>query len=288
VPDTIEVYTADLAMCGYVVIPDVIPAGQVKVLRQLTEDLYVTDPGVLAKQSVPGKELLAHLELLPDKGPDFESFFLHPEVHQVVARFLGPDFIANDVYSMGLLPGYPGRPFHVDEPLPHSAHSLAINVLYPLTDFTEPNGATRFLPGSHLWPAEHRARIEAWLCGRQGPVAGEVAVPAPAGSALMLLGGVYHSPGANRTPSVRPTLASLFTVPWMKPYTDFTRALKPEVLSRATPVALRLYGFGSVVPPAERWDWPEAQAGRALQWRRPDMPAAGVGEFEVKRFLERR
>ncbi len=285
-PSTVDTFAADLGMCGYAVIPDVIGPNEVTALRKLTEELYAVDPGVLAKQEKEGRERLAHLELLPNKGEIFESFFLDSRVQELAAHFLGPDFIANDIYSMGLLPGYPGRPFHVDEPMTYPGCSLTVNVLYPLVDFSEANGATRFLPGSHMWSAEGRPRIEAWLAGRQGTVPGEVAVSAPAGSALMLLGGVYHAPGTNPSGQVRPALASLFTVAWMKPYIDFTRALHPGVLQRATPEALRLYGFGSVVPTTERWNWPEGRSGRALQWQRPGQDPVGVGTFDVRRHLE--
>ena len=281
---SIDQAVRQLAARGYAVVDDVIPAADIAALRERTIELYCGDPGVTAKQTAPGKNLLAHLELLPAKGRLYESFFLHPAVHEIVAQFLGPDFIANDIYSMGLLPGYSGRPFHVDEPMSAPTHTLAVNVLYPLTDFTSDNGATRFLPGSHLYPTTSRDAFTAWLADQPTLVAGEVAVAAPAGSALLLLGGVYHAPGSNTTDQPRPALASLFTVPWMKPYIDFPRALPAPVLERASPTALRLFGFGSVVPHTERWSWTESTQGRALQWAAAGQPAAGIGTFDARQY----
>jgi ectoine hydroxylase-related dioxygenase (phytanoyl-CoA dioxygenase family) len=63
-----------------------------------------------------------------------------------------------------------------------------LQIMLGLTDFTEQNGGTMVIPGSHHWDDERR------------PLAEEaIATEMAAGSALLFLGGVYHGGGTNRT-----------------------------------------------------------------------------------------
>ena len=57
-----------------------------------------------------------------------------------------------------------------------------------LSDFTAANGATRVVPGSHLWPAGREPAPEEILQAEM-----------PAGAALFYLGSTVHGGGANRT-----------------------------------------------------------------------------------------
>jgi hypothetical protein len=50
-------------------------------------------------------------------------------------------------------------------------------------------------------------------------------------------------------------IGACYSRPWIKPFFDFSRALSPEVVERASPEALRLFGFDSVPPYTERWLW---------------------------------
>lgn len=280
-----EQLIAQLAVSGFAVVDNVLDQEQIGQLRDQILRLYQTDPGVAHKQATPGRELLAHLELLPNKGEIFETYFLHPLVHEVVGHFLGQDFIANDLYSIGLLPGYPGRGYHVDEPVTVPGRTLAINVLYPLVDFDESNGGTRFLPGSHLYSDRISAPMLQAATTADGSLAGVESPVVRAGSALLIMGGVYHAPGSNCSGQLRPALASLFSVPWLKPYVDLPRSLDPAVLGRASRLALRLFGFGSVCPVGERWAWDEVHGGQPLEWARTNDAPDGLGAFDIDAAL---
>ena len=55
--------------------------------------------------------------------------------------------------SIAILPGETAQPIHADDqliPLPRPHVPLVCNTMWALTDFTEANGATRVIPGSHL------------------------------------------------------------------------------------------------------------------------------------------
>ena len=65
---------------------------------------------------------------------------------------------------------------------------LAVSVIWALEDFTEENGATELIPGSHLWGTEHPddARVRDGEGDR-----------CPPGSALVFDGATWHRGGAN-------------------------------------------------------------------------------------------
>ena len=74
--------------------------------------------------------------------------------------------------------GEVAQPLHPDDalyPIPRPHTELVVNVMWPLDDFTEANGATRIVPGSHRWGDEF-----------PGPDTETVAIEMPAGSALDL------------------------------------------------------------------------------------------------------
>ncbi len=83
---------------------------------------------------------------------------------------------------------------------------LQVEAMYALTDFTINNGATRVVPGSHLWPAEREPQDHE-----------VVQAEMEAGSALYYLGTALHGGGANRTrDEIRRGMFFGFVVGWLR------------------------------------------------------------------------
>jgi len=75
-----------------------------------------------------------------------------------------------------------------------------------LTDFSCDNGATRVVPGSHLWE-EGRVPKESEIC----------LATMDKGSALLYSGNVLHSGGENTTENIRTGLYLGYVVSWLRP-----------------------------------------------------------------------
>ncbi|MGW4332320.1 phytanoyl-CoA dioxygenase family protein [Rhodococcus koreensis] len=93
-------------------------------------------------------------------------------------------------------PGQGRQPLHRDDSIFYTVHpgkTDAIGMMIAISDFTEENGATRVIPGSHLWDDERMPQVSETIPAEMS-----------AGSAVMWLGGTYHGGGQNvSTDSIR-------------------------------------------------------------------------------------
>jgi len=146
--------------------------------------------------------LLAHGEL-------YERIPVHPRVLEVVERVLDPGLLISSLSSIAIGPGDSAQPLHADDqmiPLPRPHPQIICNTMWALTDFTEANGATRVVPGSHL--ADHPPHpFES-----HETVAAEMS----AGSVLVFVGSIWHGGGANRTDERRVGIAMNYCAGFMR------------------------------------------------------------------------
>jgi ectoine hydroxylase-related dioxygenase (phytanoyl-CoA dioxygenase family) len=126
------------------------------------------------------------------KDPVFQAMPVHDAVLPLVERVLDPGCLLSGMTAIDIGPGEKPQPIHPDDlvmtvPRPHPP--LMCTSLWALTDFTEENGATRIIPGSHL------------VAGNPDPKSLPDSIPAemPAGSVLVIDGSLWHGGGGNVT-----------------------------------------------------------------------------------------
>jgi ectoine hydroxylase-related dioxygenase (phytanoyl-CoA dioxygenase family) len=161
---------------------------------------------------------------------------VHPAVLPVVEGVLDPGCLVSSLSSITIDPGEHAQPIHADDqllPLPKPHVATVCNTMWALTDFTEANGATRVIPGSHL---------------RESPIFGERydSIPAemPRGSVLVWHGSLWHGGGANRTDQRRVGIAMNYCAGWIRQQENQQLGIAREIARGFSPRLRELVGYG--------------------------------------------
>ena len=105
------------------------------------------------------------------------------------------------------------------------------------TDFTAENGATRMVPGSHLWPRDRTATDD------------DVALAEMAkGSAVVWLGSLLHGAGINRTETPRTGVVSGYSVGWLRQEENQYLSCPPDKAADLPPRVQQLLGYRAHTP----------------------------------------
>ena len=172
------------------------------------------------------------------KSPAARELVIHPVIMALCESVLLPyaaNFQLNFSGVMHLEPGAQAQDLHRDGllyPVRHPCPPMIMPGMWALNDFTEENGGTQIVPGSHLW--EHD----------RAPFPDEVVnAVMPAGSILLYLGGTWHGGGLNHSNGARTGLALQYSLGWLRQEENQYLANPPEV-ARDYPERLRrLIGY---------------------------------------------
>ena len=152
---------------------------------------------------------------LAARTPSFAELLDHELMHEWAGRALREGYWLNTGQAMIVGPGEKGQVLHRDIacwPIFMAGGSKApeamVSILLALSDFTEEVGATRMVPGSHLWE-DFKQTPDPATC---------VSAVMPAGSALLYVGKTVHGAGANITENTwRRGLHMSFVLGWLTP-----------------------------------------------------------------------
>ncbi|MBS0641823.1 MAG: phytanoyl-CoA dioxygenase family protein [Proteobacteria bacterium] len=173
---------------------------------------------------------------LLSRDPVFSDLAEHPFALQAVKALLGWPVLLSNISANITGPGGGEMVLHADQgfaPLPWGGIQ-GVNIAWAIDDFTDENGATRIVPGSH--------RLN------RTPQPGEggetVALEAPAGSMIIMEGRVWHRTGFNRTQDRhRGAIFAFYTLPIYLPQENWFLSLNPAVRHYASETMLQLLGF---------------------------------------------
>lgn len=221
-PDA-EDHLRRIAEDGYTILPDVIEPGLVDeigdTLLQLEHDLGI----VPADNLFEGRHTTRVYNLLVH-GAVFQKIPVHPNVLPVVEGVLDPGLLISSLSSIAIGPGETEQPIHADDqliPLTRPHLPLICNTMWAITDFTEENGATRLVPGSHKSdqapnPLE---RYDA-----------TVAAEMRKGSVLVWVGSLWHGGGANQTDERRVGIAMNYCAGYVRQQENQQLGVPPELV----------------------------------------------------------
>ena len=236
-------------------------------------------------------ELEPHLSVTPFGPDDFSGFHTRrcggligrvPSSRELVMHPLSlgaaggllahaTNFQLHLTQAIAIGPDEPAQPIHRDQwafdffPCPNG-YEVQCNTIWALTPFTEENGATLLVPGSHLAPDGQR-------------YAEDDSVPAEMdrGSVLFYTGAVYHGGGANRSDAVRIGLNITYNLAWLRQEENQYLSVPREVAATLPEDLLRLMGYARGAYALGYID----DLRDPIEAVRPDLGSVGFGDLDT-------
>ena len=201
-----------------------------------------TGLGVAALIRQPG-----HYHVIETEGGhvDFAPLVEHPTLLDVMDAELGRDAVILDMSVNHVGAHTDSGGWHVDSPItqvpePLPSFTLSIQSAWMLDDFTEANGATHVVRGSHLTlrkPPKGHDHQE-----------GEVVLEGAAGSVALWLSQTWHRHGANVTDAPRCGVIVQYGRSWVKPFVDLRTPMTAEQARQLSPRLRYLMGCNASAP----------------------------------------
>ena len=232
---TRDAHIAKVREQGFTVVENAIEPDLVDALNdalaRLERDLAIKP----ATNSFEGRNTVRIYNLLAHGAP-FERVPVHPSVLPIVEGVLDPGCLISSLSSIAIDPGEIAQPIHADDmviPLEKPHVSIVCNSMWALTDFTDANGATRLVPGSHkLGNPEYGKAYDT--------VPGEMAK----GSVLVWDGALWHGGGANRTADRRMGIAMNYCAGFIRQQENQQLGVPQAVAKGFGPRLRALMGYG--------------------------------------------
>jgi ectoine hydroxylase-related dioxygenase (phytanoyl-CoA dioxygenase family) len=174
------------------------------------------------------------------RSRDFGLLAAHPTVLGTLDRVLGDHATSYQLHLTQVIeigPGEPSQYVHRDQwafdffPFP-AGFEVECHTMWAMSDFTDENGATRVIPGSHRWEDKLRPTVDQTIPAEM-----------PKGSVLFYLGSLYHGGGANRSASARRGVNVGYTLSWLRQEENQYLACPPEVARDLPEDLARLAGY---------------------------------------------
>lgn len=176
------------------------------------------------------------------KAPSIAELIEHPQILTLLDALLPKNYLLSAALAINLHPGETVQPFHIDDaagavPFSKPRPRFGISTIWAIDDFTEDNGATEVIPGSHLWPAERQAAAEE-----------AVKVLMPAGSVVVFDGRLIHRGGANRSTDYRLAITPQYCLPGLRQIENMVLAVPPAIAGQYSARIQNMLGYNIVEP----------------------------------------
>jgi ectoine hydroxylase-related dioxygenase (phytanoyl-CoA dioxygenase family) len=266
---SIDEHAKRIATDGYTILEGVLAPDLVDSLNDDLMRLERAFDVAPAGNSFEGAQTIRIYNLLAF-GALYERVPVHAEVLPVVEAVLDPGCLVSSLSSISILPGERAQPIHADDqliPLPKPHVPTVCNTMWALTDFTEANGATRLVPGSHL--LDHSPDY-----GAEYP---SIAAEMEKGSVLVWVGSLWHGGGANTTTERRVGIAMNYCAGWIRQQENQQLGIPREIAAQFSPRLRELCGYGiynmlighiNKHSPAEMLDATASEGDHGMVWDR--------------------
>jgi hypothetical protein len=208
---------------GFVVIPGPIPADEIPRLQHAYDRAVATADAADVRISSSTR-----VTDFVTRGAEFDEIYVYPPLLAACCLVIGEPFKLSGTRARTLEPGAPRESLHVD--VKHRSDGWPIVGFIMMVDaFDAENGATRFVPGSHLQPREATADRD--VHDEQVLACGQ------AGSIIIFNGSTWHGHTSNRSDRRRRSLQGHFIPRLAQASVDHSARMRPDALARIGDIA---------------------------------------------------
>ncbi len=177
-----------------------------------------------------------------NRGPEFDGIYIYRPLLEACCQIIGGPFKLSGMRARTLNPGAAAERLHVD--VKHQADGWPLVGCILMVDaFNTENGATRFVPGTHLQPREPGELMK----NPQDAHNEQVLACGPAGSIIIFNASVWHGHSANRSTKPRRSIQAHFVPREAKASPDdHSRVMRPETLQRIGDIAKYVLNIATV------------------------------------------
>jgi ectoine hydroxylase-related dioxygenase (phytanoyl-CoA dioxygenase family) len=218
---------------GYVVLENIIDPEWLQALRKRFLELLELEGDGAAKEFLAetGTKRLCDLA---NKGEMFDKVYTHPKVLAAVYHILQREFHFSSLHARDAIPGEGLQALHCDHGPrePYEPHYV-VNSVWLLDDFTEENGATRFVPGTH----KLRGTTKDYVKDLMAPHPDQKLLLAPAGSIAIFNSHCWHGGTLNVSQTSRMCLHASFKARDIKQQNDQRKLYRKKTDDRISEAA---------------------------------------------------
>lgn len=247
----IAVHEARLRRDGFTIIEDFLDAAALGAVRAGLAPYLGSHTGRNGFEGLKTERVYT----LVARGPVFERATDDARVMDLLSRFLLPGFLLTASQAISIYPGEAAQPLHFDDGFYRMARprpAISLSMICAVDAFTDTNGATDVIPGSHDWSSEKVATLLG-ADGVGGAPSDEIErllqpVVMPAGAAIVFQGTLLHRGGANRSGAPRLAFTNQYCEPWGRTQENFYLGVPRDQVATMSPALQSLLGY-NIWPP---------------------------------------
>eukprot|EP01084_Bolivina_argentea_P022804 42415_1 len=227
---------------GYLIIKNMLTPTEVEEIRQ--ESLRILSKASFGTEDFGGRRTKRSAALLA-KSRVYDKLILNKRLNNLYDYYLLPNHLLSNLSCIQIFPGETQQPVHIDTGSYCYATKrprkmpLRLAVIWSIDDFTETNGATRFIPRSHLWSGGKYPNLKKDKLHK---------AIMPKGSCLIYFGTIYHCGGANKSNKPRLAVTTQHIQPWIRQQNNIFFSVPIDMVKQLHPKIQSMVGY-SVHPP---------------------------------------
>jgi ectoine hydroxylase-related dioxygenase (phytanoyl-CoA dioxygenase family) len=236
---------------GYVVLEGLLSAAELSEVRD--ELAWLLGEGPSGRNDFEGTRT-QRVYTLVGRGKPFERLVEHPAILSMLDELLLPNYLLTASQAIAIAPDETPQPAHTDDSfytIPRPRPAISVSTMWAIDDFTEENGATEMIAGSHRWSDDELLNMyvgddTVTLAPRYQPQLRPLVMPA--GSCAVFAGTLVHRGGQNRSGRVRTAISNQYCEPWARPQENFFLSIPKNKVAQMSPRLQSMLGY-SIHPP---------------------------------------